>query len=407
MKILIFILYFSVTCIGALRSDLNGDGRVNGLDLAILSSEWLQTDMTNKVAQFDGISGLVTVPDDATTRIGLGTWSLTGRAYSAASTRTLLAKQYDDYVTGYQVAFDTAGGNHLVLNLTASDGDNRQYRQTIKDLAVTTEFYWAFVWDGNEMSLYINGEKKALTLEASDGDWPDTDSDGLLRIGNDRAATTPFNGYQDDIRIYKAVLTSDEVSSLNRGIEISKTPSWRMGFEVVSGNIIQGIKADGFELNGTKNSGVTIVDRDPVVQNTVAMSIVDEVVDSLNNGTYNLDFTAVKTLFPIYAIKDLETLRVTVVPKSLNLSAATRAQGEFNYDIDIAIQKALSSVNDAEIQYLMDLIISIAKNFRGKVYTDLGAVCYKQTVDPLYSVEHISPPSVFTSVVTLSFKVIE
>ena len=54
----------------------------------------------------------------------------------------------------------------------------------------------------------------------------------------------------------------------------------------------------------------------------------------------------------------------------------------------------------------MELVLAIAKSFRNKVYQDIGAVCAKQTIDPLYSVEHIQPPSVFTSVVTLNFKVI-
>ncbi|HBG25669.1 MAG: hypothetical protein A2Y10_02465 [Planctomycetes bacterium GWF2_41_51] len=137
------------------------------------------------------------------------------------------------------------------------------------------------------------------------------------------------------------------------------------------------------------------------------LQLADKIVDTLNDGSFVLPFTAVRTLFPFYELKDLSTLRVTVVPKSVNITTASRSSSEYDYQVDIAIQKAVKTPDDAEITVLAELVLAIAKNFRNKVYQDIGAVCFKQSVDPLYSVEHIQPPSVFTSVVTLNFKVIE
>jgi len=137
------------------------------------------------------------------------------------------------------------------------------------------------------------------------------------------------------------------------------------------------------------------------------IDLADQVVLSLNSENYNLSFTAVRTLFPFYELKDLATLHVTVVPKSINIESASRSSNEYEYQVDIAIQKAVKSPDDVEVNSLMDLAIEIAKSFRGKVFQNLATVCSKQSIDPLYSVEHIQPPSVFTSVVTLNFKVIE
>ena len=137
------------------------------------------------------------------------------------------------------------------------------------------------------------------------------------------------------------------------------------------------------------------------------IDLADQVALSLNSENYNLSFTAIRTLFPFYELKDLATLHVTVVPKSINIESASRSSNEYDNQIDVAIQKAIKSPDDKEVNSLMDIATDIAKCFRGKVFHNLGTVCFKQTIDPLYSVEHIQPPSVFTSVVTLNFKIIE
>jgi hypothetical protein len=137
------------------------------------------------------------------------------------------------------------------------------------------------------------------------------------------------------------------------------------------------------------------------------LQLAEKIVQTLNSGSFALPFTTVRTLFPFYELKDLSTLRVTVVPKSVNITTASRSSSEFDYQVDIAIQKAVKSPDDSEVTALTELALAIAKSFRNKIYQDIGAVCFKQSIDPLYSVEHIQPPSVFTSVVTLNFKIIE
>ena len=139
----------------------------------------------------------------------------------------------------------------------------------------------------------------------------------------------------------------------------------------------------------------------------MVLQLSEKIVTTLNDSEFDLEFTAVRTLFPFYELKDLSNLKVTVVPKSVNITTATRSSNEFDYQIDIAIQKAVKSPDDSEVTALTELALAIAKSFRNKVYEDIGAVCFKQSIDPLYSVEHIQPPSVFTSVLTLNFKIVQ
>jgi hypothetical protein len=142
------------------------------------------------------------------------------------------------------------------------------------------------------------------------------------------------------------------------------------------------------------------------MKSDMVLQLAEKIVQTLNAGSFALPFTAVRTLFPFYELKDLSNLKVTVVPKSLNIITASRSSSEFDYQVDIAIQKAVKSPDDSEVTALTELALAVAKSFRNKVYQDIGAVCFKQSIDPLYSVEHIQPPSVFTSVITLNFKII-
>ncbi len=142
--------------------------------------------------------------------------------------------------------------------------------------------------------------------------------------------------------------------------------------------------------------------------NSTALEIADAIVDTLKTINYgDSALPAVRSLFPFYELKDLATLKVTVVPKSVDIQSFGRSASEFDYEIDIAVQKAVSSPDISEVGNLADLVMTIAKAFKKKVYTTVGnAACYKQSIS-LYSAEHIQPPSVFTSVLTLNFKVIE
>jgi hypothetical protein len=142
--------------------------------------------------------------------------------------------------------------------------------------------------------------------------------------------------------------------------------------------------------------------------NTTALNLADAVVDSLKTLTYGgSQLSAVRSLFPFYELKDLSNLKITVVPREVEISNFDREASAFDYEIDVSVQKAVESPDAEEVGTLMDLAETIAKSFRRKVYANLNnAACFKQSIT-LYSSEHIQAPSVFTSIVKLSFKIIK
>lgn len=135
------------------------------------------------------------------------------------------------------------------------------------------------------------------------------------------------------------------------------------------------------------------------------IDIVDEVVEELNAGAFSLPFTATRGYLPRFELGDLETLRVTVVPKGLEIVRASRDARQHDYQLDVAVQKKLGATDAAEIDPLMDLVEEVADYFDGRALdTDPVARCLTVENVPIYAPEHMHEHRVFTSVLTLSFR---
>jgi len=140
--------------------------------------------------------------------------------------------------------------------------------------------------------------------------------------------------------------------------------------------------------------------------------IADAIVAALNGGSFSESFTAVRRYRPQYDLEDVKTLRVTVVPKTLAEAAATRVTTAGDLEIDVAVQKKLAATtgsdqtaaDEAEIDGLMDLVQEIREFIRAT--GAFGVAQWLKTRNaPIYSVEHLAELRQFTSLLTLSLKV--
>jgi hypothetical protein len=117
-----------------------------------------------------------------------------------------------------------------------------------------------------------------------------------------------------------------------------------------------------------------------------------------------LEFTAKVNLKPEFELKDLKNLKVTVVPKSLNFSGATRQESAKEVQIDIGVQK--KTADSDQLAELLQLVEGIAGIFDRKRLTGYQqAVCIGIENDPVYDPEHLRQYRQFTSVITLKFRV--
>ncbi|GAB6185698.1 hypothetical protein [Thermopirellula anaerolimosa] len=137
------------------------------------------------------------------------------------------------------------------------------------------------------------------------------------------------------------------------------------------------------------------------------VALADAVVSELNAEGWSLPFAARRLYRPRFEPADLKTLQVSVVPRALVIEAASRADDSRQYQIDLAVQQKLDAESSEEIDPLLGLVEEIARHFRLRRPAAMpSALCVKVENEPVYAVEHLDELRCFTSILTLSFRVV-
>jgi hypothetical protein len=108
---------------------------------------------------------------------------------------------------------------------------------------------------------------------------------------------------------------------------------------------------------------------------------------------------------PNFDLEDMKELRVSVVPRDVELLPHDRAHNRYHCRVDVAVQKKFSKGTNEEIDPLVDLVEKIADEFRLKRLVSFQAArCVKAEHAVLYSSEHWEQLRQFTSLLTLTFE---
>ena len=135
--------------------------------------------------------------------------------------------------------------------------------------------------------------------------------------------------------------------------------------------------------------------------------IAEAVKDELNDGEFSQSFSAERHYQPVFDLADMKDLRVTVAAKGIEIAAAGRSDTQNDYQIDVAVQKKIDTADIAVVDGLMALVEEIADCFRLKRLTRYaGAVWVATENTPIYLPEHFEQMRQFTSVLTLTFRVV-
>ena len=135
--------------------------------------------------------------------------------------------------------------------------------------------------------------------------------------------------------------------------------------------------------------------------------IADALVAALNGHTFSQPFTAARAYSPVFDLKDMAALHVSVVPKGLAVERADRTRNQCDYSIDVAVQKKFQTGDAAELDPLMALVEEIADFFRLRRLAPYPDALWVRTENvPVYAVEHMDEFRQFTSVLTLTFRVV-
>ena len=141
---------------------------------------------------------------------------------------------------------------------------------------------------------------------------------------------------------------------------------------------------------------------------SVMTDVADAIVAELNAATLSQPVAAVRSYLPQYKLSEMQSLHVTVVPKGIVLANPDRSRSQSDYSFDVAVQKKFSTGTNAELDVLTDLVQDIITYFRNKRLESYpNAIWMKTELPVLYAPEHIDQLRQFTSVLTLTYRVIQ
>ncbi len=143
---------------------------------------------------------------------------------------------------------------------------------------------------------------------------------------------------------------------------------------------------------------------------SLVIDIADAVTGEINAadpGTFSEAFTAERHVLPEFALADLAELKVTVVPKRVEITGSTRAASRYEIAVDIGIQKKLVSPGntlDTEVAQLCGLVDEIADYLRRRPLSAAPFAAWVGiTNEPVYAPEHLAEQRTFTSVLTVIY----
>ena len=136
------------------------------------------------------------------------------------------------------------------------------------------------------------------------------------------------------------------------------------------------------------------------------IDVADAVVANVNAGSFSQEFTAERTYQPVFELPEMQTLHVSVVPKSILIAAASRSDNFFDCAIDIGVQKKVDADDSDEIDALMGLVEELVDHLRLKRLDALPAAAWLSIEnEPVFAPEHLDQQRTFTSVVTVTYRV--
>jgi hypothetical protein len=136
-------------------------------------------------------------------------------------------------------------------------------------------------------------------------------------------------------------------------------------------------------------------------------TLADAVAEHINAGTYAQPVSAVRTYQPAFTLEELGELRVSVVPKTTTVLAASRESSTYGHVLDVGVQKKLPAEDDqAVIDELLELTEAIGDRLRHTRLAGFPEAAWAGLAhEPVVSSESLEQHRVFTSVLSVTYRV--
>ena len=136
---------------------------------------------------------------------------------------------------------------------------------------------------------------------------------------------------------------------------------------------------------------------------STAITIADAVVAAINAGTYTQPVQAARLHQPSFTLDELKDLHVSVVPRSVQVSAASRDTSMYDVAVDVGVQKKVAS--DQEIDDLLGLVEQIGDHLRLMRLPNAPEAAWVSLAhEPIVAAEHLDQHRQFTSIITVVYR---
>ena len=138
----------------------------------------------------------------------------------------------------------------------------------------------------------------------------------------------------------------------------------------------------------------------------LSVQIADAVVAELRTGQFAPAFVPMRKLLPVRELSELDELRVTVIPRAMESVPLARTTEKRTYTIDIGVQRKVD-VDDLEVlDGLMHLVEEIGDHLRfHRLDAFPNAAWLSLENTPIFAPDHLEKERVFTSVLTVTYRV--
>lgn len=136
-------------------------------------------------------------------------------------------------------------------------------------------------------------------------------------------------------------------------------------------------------------------------------TLADAVAEHINAGTYAQPVSAVRTYQPAFTLEELGELRVSVVPRTTTVSAASRESSTYEHVLDVGVQKKLPAEDEQfSIDELLELTEAIGDRLRHTRLAGFPEAAWAGLAhEPVVSSESLEQHRVFTSVLSVTYRV--
>ncbi|MCL2645613.1 MAG: hypothetical protein FWD61_01245 [Phycisphaerales bacterium] len=139
---------------------------------------------------------------------------------------------------------------------------------------------------------------------------------------------------------------------------------------------------------------------------SLPIDVADAIVAALKAEPLKLD--AVRAYRPEFDLAELKTLRVSVVPRGIEITSLGRNVNQHDVSVDVGVQQKIDPDDTEALDALMAKVQRIADELRLRrldLPGDGSAAWVKTENEPIYSPDHLQSKQVFTSVLTFTYRV--